>query len=45
MPGLADSQATTFHEALAGQLGLQLKPARAALDILVVDHFERPVEN
>jgi uncharacterized protein (TIGR03435 family) len=36
---------TTFHEALDKQLGLILAPAKAPLDVLVVDHVERPAEN
>jgi uncharacterized protein (TIGR03435 family) len=34
-----------FHEALKTQLGLELKSSRAAIDILIVDHVERPSEN
>jgi uncharacterized protein (TIGR03435 family) len=40
-----DAQATTFHEALAAPLGLQLRPAKAARDVLVIDRVERPAEN
>jgi uncharacterized protein (TIGR03435 family) len=38
-------QGTTFHEALQGQLGLQLKATKASIDTLVIDHVERPSEN
>jgi uncharacterized protein (TIGR03435 family) len=34
-----------FRDALKSQLGLELKPARAPIDILIIDHIERPSEN
>jgi uncharacterized protein (TIGR03435 family) len=34
-----------FHEALKTQLGLELKPARAPIDILIVDHVDHPSDN
>jgi uncharacterized protein (TIGR03435 family) len=34
-----------FHEALKNQLGLELKSSRAPIDILIIDHVERPSEN
>lgn len=37
--------AALFREALRGQLGLELKPTHAPIDILVIDHVERPSEN
>jgi len=37
--------AASFRGALKSQLGLELKPARAPVDILVVDHVEHPSEN
>jgi len=37
--------AAFFHKALKEQLGLELKPTRAPVDILVIDHIERPTEN
>ena len=40
-----DSRVTTFKEALQEQLGLKLVSAKAALDVLVVNHVERPSEN
>ncbi len=40
-----DSPGTTFLEALKDQLGLKLKSTKAPLDVLVVDHVERPSEN
>ena len=47
-PGAAASpepEATSFMEALKEQLGLKLKPGKAVLPILIVDHVERPSEN
>jgi uncharacterized protein (TIGR03435 family) len=40
-----DAQGTTFLEALKEQLGLKFESAKAPLDVLVVDHIERPSEN
>jgi uncharacterized protein (TIGR03435 family) len=40
-----DTQGPTFLEALREQLGLKLDSTRAPLQILVVDHVERPTEN
>jgi uncharacterized protein (TIGR03435 family) len=37
--------AAAFREALKNQLGLELKPTRAPIDILIIDHIERPSEN
>jgi uncharacterized protein (TIGR03435 family) len=37
--------AASFREALKNQLGLELKPARAPIDILIVDHVDHPSEN
>jgi uncharacterized protein (TIGR03435 family) len=34
-----------FHEALRTQLGLELKPSHAPIDILVIDHVDHPSEN
>jgi bla regulator protein blaR1 len=36
---------TTIEDALREQLGLKLKPTKAPLDTLIVDHAERPREN
>jgi uncharacterized protein (TIGR03435 family) len=41
----SDSPGTTFEEAIKEQLGLKLKPFVAPLEILVIDHIERPTEN
>lgn len=35
----------TMLEAMQDQLGINLKPARAVISVLVVDHVERPGEN
>lgn len=43
-PEVGDSTAF-FHGALKSQLGLELKPTRAPIDILVIDHIEHPSEN
>jgi bla regulator protein blaR1 len=40
-----DAQGPTFEEALKDQLGLKLKPTRAEVQILVVDHVEQPSPN
>lgn len=37
--------AASFHEALKSQLGLELKATHAPIEILVIDHVERPSEN
>jgi uncharacterized protein (TIGR03435 family) len=41
----SDSQEPTFLEALKDQLGLNLKPGKVSLKVLVIDHVERPSEN
>jgi bla regulator protein BlaR1 len=43
--GPADLQGPTFLGALREQLGLKLESAKAPLQILAVDHVERPSEN
>jgi bla regulator protein blaR1 len=40
-----DSQGATFLQALKDQLGMKLKSTKAPIDVLVVDHVERPSEN
>jgi len=37
----ADAEGPSFFEALRGQLGLRLKPTRAAIPVLVIDHVEQ----
>lgn len=41
----ANSQFPSLFTAIQEQLGLQLKPTRAPVDALVVDHIERPTAN
>jgi uncharacterized protein (TIGR03435 family) len=36
---------TTMQEAIQDQLGLKLKSTKASIDVLVIDHVERPTEN
>jgi bla regulator protein BlaR1 len=36
---------TTFLEAVKDQLGVKLEPVKVKMDVLVVDHVERPSEN
>ncbi len=40
-----DAQGTTFLEAVKEQLGLKLESTKAALDVLVIDHVEKPSDN
>jgi bla regulator protein BlaR1 len=40
-----DLPGTTFLEALKDQLGMKLKSTKAPIDVLFVDHVERPAEN
>ena len=37
--------AAAFREALKNQLGLELKPTHAPIDILVIDHVDHPSDN
>lgn len=39
------SSGPTLLEAMQDQLGIKLKPARAVVSVLVVEHVERPSEN
>jgi uncharacterized protein (TIGR03435 family) len=39
------SAGETLFEAIGDQLGLKLKPVRAVVSVLVVDHVERPSDN
>lgn len=41
----SDAGGPNFDEALKEQLGLKLKPAKAPVQILVIDHVERPSAN
>jgi bla regulator protein blaR1 len=40
-----DPQRPSFLEALQEQLGLKLKPTKAPLDVLVIDHIAKPSPN
>jgi uncharacterized protein (TIGR03435 family) len=44
-PPPADSPGTTFLQALREQLGMKLEPTTAPVQILVIDHVDRPSEN
>jgi bla regulator protein blaR1 len=40
-----DTQGPSFEEAFKDQLGLKLKPIKAPIQILVIDHVEQPSPN
>jgi bla regulator protein BlaR1 len=40
-----DSQGVGFLEAIKEQLGLRLEPIKAPINVLVIDHVERPSDN
>jgi bla regulator protein blaR1 len=40
-----DDSGPTFSEALRDQLGLKLVPQKGPVDVLVIDHVEKPSEN
>lgn len=44
-PPASEPQGPTFLEAVEDQLGLKLKPGKAPLAVLVIDHVARPSEN
>jgi uncharacterized protein (TIGR03435 family) len=44
-PAPTDPNAPSLFAALEEQLGLRLEPARAQVEVMVIDRFERPTEN
>ena len=44
-PLSTEPEAPSLTGALNDQLGLKLKPGKASLPILIVDHVQRPSEN
>lgn len=42
---LSDAQGPTFLEAVKEQLGLALKPTKAPLSVMVIDHVSLPTQN
>jgi uncharacterized protein (TIGR03435 family) len=44
-PAPTDSSGPSLFTALQEQLGLKLKPAKGSVDILAIDHVEKPSEN
>src|ERR1017187_4026478 len=40
-----DAGGPTFEEALKEQLGLKLRPTKAPIQVLVIDHVEQPSPN
>jgi uncharacterized protein (TIGR03435 family) len=45
IPGPADPDTPGLFTALEEQLGLRLEPARAQVEVMVIDRFERPTAN
>ena len=45
IPGPVDPDTPGLFTALEEQLGLRLEPARAQVEVMVIDRFERPTEN
>ena len=44
-PAAANSDAPSLFTALQEQLGLKIAPDKELVEVLVVDHIERPTEN
>ena len=45
IPAPTDPNAPSLFTALEEQLGLRLEPARAQVEVMVIDRFEKPAEN
>ena len=45
MAAKPDSSAPSLYTALQEQLGLKLVPTKAPVDVLIIDHVERPSAN
>jgi uncharacterized protein (TIGR03435 family) len=44
-PRMPDDGGATIFVALQPQLGLRLRPTKGPVDVIVIDHVERPSEN
>jgi uncharacterized protein (TIGR03435 family) len=42
---LPDTSGPTIFEAVQKQLGLELKPQKGPVDVIVIDHVEKPTGN